>query len=97
MAEIINLRESEYKIIKEELADMHEKQLQNINAVMARLRLQVSNPLIFSTDLTSKKIIDILDMISNNVIYPLQQAFQDSEAGVANMITSIMLTDSVSD
>lgn len=94
MAEIINLRENEYQTIITELSNMHTNQLQNVATVITKLRNLVTSSEAFSTDLTSKKITDMLDALSNDAISLLQQAFQDSEAGVANMITSTVATDS---
>lgn len=94
MAVIINLRENEYQTIITELSNMHTNQLQNVTTVIARLRNLVTCSEAFSTDLTSKKITDMLDTLSNDAISLLQQAFQDSEAGVANMIKSTVTTDS---
>lgn len=95
MAQIINLRENEYQTIASELAKMHTEQLQSVNAVIDAMRKLVTSVDAFSADLTSKKLEDMLDMLSADVIALLEQAFQDSEAGVANMIMSTRLTDSV--
>lgn len=94
MAEVIILRETEYNAIAEELSNMHSNQLHNVEVVIADLKRLVTSDDAFSTDLTSKKITDILDALSNDAIALLKQAFQDSEAGVANMITSTITTDS---
>lgn len=94
MAEIINLREEEYETIVSELSKMHTDQLQSVSSVIAEIRKLVTSEDIFSANLTSKKITDMLDVLSDDVMTLLQQAFQDSEAGVANMITSTMTTDS---
>lgn len=94
MAEIINLREEEYETIVSELSKMHTDQLQSVSSVIAEIRKLVTSEDIFSANLTSKKITDMLDVLSDDVMTLLQQAFQDSEAGVANMITSTMITDS---
>lgn len=94
MAEIINLREEEYETIVSELSKMHTDQLQSVSSVIAEIRKLVTSEDIFSANLTSKKVTDMLDVLSDDVMTLLQQAFQDSEAGVANMITSTMITDS---
>lgn len=94
MAQIINLRESEYQAIVSELAKMHTDQLQSVNAVIADMKTLVTSAA-FSANLTSKKMEDMLDTVSADIVALLEQAFQDSEAGVANMIESTMATDSV--
>lgn len=94
MAEIVNLRENEYQTIVSELAKMHTNQLQNVSTVITEMKNLVTGEEAFSVNLTSKKIMDMLDMLSTDTIELLEQAFRDSEAGVANMITSIMTTDS---
>lgn len=97
MAEVIILRDTEYKTIAEELANMHTNQLRNIAFVITSLKMLAASTDAFSAERTSKKIIDILETLSNDVIHLLEQAFQDSEAGVANMITSTIATDSACD
>lgn len=97
MAEKVNLRETEYQTIVAELAKMHADQLQNVMAVIADLKALVTNTDAFSTDRTSKKITDMLDMLSNEALSLLKQAFQDSEAGVANMIATTIVTDTACD
>lgn len=94
MAQLVNLRESEYQTIVSELGKMHENQLQNVEAVINEMKTLVTSEDAFSANLTSKKMVDMLDMLSNDVMTLLKQAFQDSEAGVANMITTTMTTDS---
>ncbi len=94
MAQIINLRENEYRTIATELAKMHTDQMQNVSAIIAEMKTLVSSEDVFSANLTSQKMIEMLDMLSNDVMTLLQQAFRDSEAGVANMIASAMITDS---
>lgn len=95
MAQIINLRENEYQTIVSELAKMHTEQLQNVNAVIAAMKNLVTSADAFSANLTSKKMEDMLDTLSADILTLLEQAFQDSEAGVANMIKSAVVTDSV--
>lgn len=94
MAQIINLRENEYQTIVTELAKMHTDQLQNVADVITQMKTLVTSEDAFSANMTSQKMTDMLDLLSNDVVALLQQAFQDSEAGVANMITSAMVTDS---
>lgn len=95
MAQIINLRENEYQTIVSELAKMHTNQLQSVNAVIADMKTLVTSDDAFSANLTSKKMEDMLDTVSADIMTLLEQVFQDSEAGVANMIESTMKTDSV--
>ena len=94
MAQLINLRENEYQTIVTELAKMHTDQLQNVADVITEMKTLVTSGDAFSANLTSQKMTDMLDLLSNDVMTLLQQAFQDSEAGVANMITSATITDS---
>ena len=95
MAQTINLRENEYQMIVSELAKMHTEQLQSVADVIAEMRTLVTSDDVFSTNLTSKKVEDMLDALSSDIMVLLEQAFQDSEAGVANMIKSVMATDGV--
>lgn len=94
MAQIINLRENEYQTIVSELGKMHTDQLQNVENIINEMKTLVTSEDAFSANLTSKKMEDMLDTLSNDVMTLLKQAFQDSEAGIANMITTIMTTDS---
>lgn len=94
MAQIINLRESEYQTITSELSKMHADQLQNVSDVITEVKALVSSGDAFSANLTSKKIEDMLDTLSSEIMTLLERAFQDSEAGVANMIKSAVVTDS---
>lgn len=94
MAQVINLRENEYQTIVSELEKMHTDQLQNIENIINEMKTLVTSEDTFSVNLTSKKMVDMLDMLSEDVMSLLKQVFQDSEAGVANMITSTMTTDS---
>lgn len=93
MAQIINLRENEYQTIVSELAKMHTNQLQNVADVIAEMKTLVTSDDVFSANLTSKKIEDMLDTLLSDIMILLEQAFQDSETGVANMIKSVMATD----
>lgn len=94
MAQIINLRENEYQTIMSELSKMHADQLQNVTDVITEMKTLVTSDDVFSADLTSKKVEDMLDTLSNEIMTLMEQAFQDSEAGVANMIKSAVVTDS---
>ena len=94
MAQAINLRENEYQTIVSELANMHTNQLQGVANVINEMKTLVTSNDIFSANMTSKKVEDMLDMLSSDVIMLLEQAFQDSEAGLANMIKSTIVTDS---
>lgn len=94
MAQIINLRENEYQTIVSELGKMHTDQLQNVENIINEMKTLVTSEDAFSANLTSKKMEDMLDTLSNDVMTLLKQAFQDSEAGIANMITTTMTTDS---
>lgn len=94
MAQIINLRENEYQTIMSELSKMHADQLQNVTDVITEMKTLVTSDDVFSADLTSKKVEDMLDALSSEIMTLLEQAFQDSEAGVANMIKSAVVTDS---
>ena len=97
MAQIINLRENEYQTIVSELEKMHANHLQNVAGIIKEMKTLVSSDDAFSTNLTSKKMEDMLDALANDIMPLLQKAFQDSEAGVANMITTTMVTDSACD
>lgn len=94
MAQVINLREDEYQTIVSELAKMHTNQLQSVTNVITEMKDIVTREDVFSANLTSKKVEHMLDALSSDVMTLLEQAFQDSEAGVANMIKSITVTDS---
>ena len=93
MAQVINLREDEYQTIVSELAKMHTNQLQSVTNVITKMRDIVTSEDVFLANMTSKKIENMLDMLSSDIMTLLEQAFQDSEAGVANMIKSIIVTD----
>ncbi|MBD5495762.1 MAG: hypothetical protein HDR12_15715 [Lachnospiraceae bacterium] len=94
MAQLINLRETEYQTIVTELSKMHTDQLQCVEDVITKLRNIVTSDDIFSANQTSKKMEDMLDMVTSDIKALLEQVFNDSEAGVANMISSITTTDS---
>lgn len=93
MGQVINLREEEYQIIVMELKKMHTEQLAKIRVYIEQIKLMATSNNIFSTELTSKKVVSLLDTISNDIIGLLEQVFQDSETGVTNMIESVITTD----
>ncbi len=95
MAQVINLRENEYQTIKTELEKMHTDQLQSVAGIIREMKALVTSGDTFLADKTSPKIEDMLNMLSNDVIMLLKQAFHDSEAGITNMIKSAVVTDSV--
>lgn len=97
MANYINLRENEYQDMVLGLSAMHEYQLRNIINIINKMRQIVNSEDIFSTNQTSQKITDMLDILEIDVISLLEQVFKDSEEAVANMIDSIVITDSVRD
>lgn len=94
MAQLINLRENEYQTIVSELEKMHTDQLESVVSIITEMKMLVSSDDVFSANLTSQKMVGMLNMLSSEVMTLLQQAFQDSETGVANMIESMMTTDS---
>lgn len=95
MGQKVNLREEEYQIIVTELEKMHTRQLVMMRVVIEQIKTMGTSKDIFSTLETSMKISNLLNTVSNSVIELLEQVFQDSEAGVANMIESTMTTDSI--
>lgn len=95
MGQKVNLREEEYRIIVTELEKMHTRQLVMMRSVIEQIKTMGTSKDIFSTLETSLKISNLLNTVSNSVIELLEQVFQDSEAGVANMIESTMTTDSI--
>lgn len=95
MGQIINMRETEYQVIMSELAKMHTEQMQCVSAIINEMKTLVTSEDAFYAEQTTEKMLDMLDAVSSEVISVLKQAFQDSEAGIANMITSIMTTDSI--
>lgn len=93
MADKINLRVEEYGAIQSELSRMHTAQLQNVEDVVVKIREFVTGEGAFNTDYTSVKIADMLEVVSNDVMNLLEQVFQESEIGVANMIAATVTTD----
>lgn len=76
-----------------EMEKMHREQLEQVTAVMNQMKTLVTSEDGFRANLTSQKMVDMLDTVSGEVISLLRQVFRDSEAGVANMITSMVATD----
>lgn len=93
MAQTVNLREEEYLNIKEKLEKMHEDQLKLIAEFVKEMKTLVTSRDIFYAKETSVKIEGMLEVISNDIVPLLEQAFRDSEAGVSNMITRTMEID----
>lgn len=93
MAERINLRENEYKIILSEMQKMHGEQINAVMAVINQMKTLVTREDGFSANLTSKKMLDMLDTMSGNIVIPLQQAFQNSEVEVSQMIANVVIED----
>lgn len=93
MADKINLRAEEYHVIQAELKRMHEMQIQTIDEVIEALKALVTNEDAFKTDQTSKKVEEMLNVLSVNTADLLQDVFDTSEAGVADMIKTTMITD----
>ena len=93
MAQTVNLREAEYQTIVTELSQMHTDQLRNVEDFIAEMKMMVTSQEIFWANKTSAKMVDMLDVLSNDIMTLVEQAFQDSEARVANMIASTVTTD----
>lgn len=93
MAEKINLREKEYQAVIAEMQKMHQEQINAITTVINQMRTLVTREDCFSANLTSKKMMEMLDTISGNIVKPMQQAFQNSETAMTNMITNVIETD----
>ena len=94
MAQLINLREAEYQTIVTELSKMHTDQLQCLEDVITKLGLISMGGDFFFANKASRKMRDMLDMVKSDITVHLKQAFTDTEASVANMISSITITDS---
>ncbi len=95
MAQVINLRENEYQTLVEELVKMHTNQLQDVTTIINEMKTLVTSNETFSANKTSKKIEDMLDMLSSDVITLLEQAFHDCEIGFGHMIKHTLSTDGV--
>lgn len=93
MADKINLRAEEYHAIQAELRRMHEIQIQTIGEVIEELKALVTNEDAFKADQTSNKMEDMLKVLSVNTADLLQEVFDTSEAGIANMIDTVTITD----
>lgn len=96
MADNINLRESEYQAIVSELSNMQTTQLQSAAEIMLKLRILVLSDDTFNANLTSKKIIDMLNTLNVDILALLQKAFDNSITGIENMISSTVAMDAVS-
>lgn len=94
MAQIINLRENEYRTIGLELSKMHADQLRNVQGIINEMKTMVTSEDAFFANQTSEKMVGMLNVLSEDVMALLKKAFEDSEAGVANMITTTITTDS---
>lgn len=94
MAQIVNLRESEYQIIVSELSQMHSNQLTSVKEFIEEMKMMVTSQEIFYVNRTSTKMVDMLEILSYEIVPVLERAFQDSEVGVANMIESTITIDS---
>lgn len=93
MAENVNLREQEYNVVMSELQKFHTNQMEAASDILQQLKSLATSADGLWADKTSAKISDVADAISADVLALLEQAFRDSEAGVCNMITAIMATD----
>lgn len=94
MAQMVNLRENEYQVIVSTLSEMHSSQLSTVKEFIEEMKMMVTSQDIFYVNRTSSKMVDMLEILSYEIVPVLERAFQDSEAGVANMIESTMTIDS---
>ena len=90
---VVNLREEEYQLIVTELKKMHTEQLKTIKAVIKKIKTIATYGSFFSAQLTSKRVSDVLDTISNDIVKLLEQVFQESEASIEKMIENTITTD----
>lgn len=93
MAQVINLREDEYQTILLELEKMHTNQLQSIANVIIEMKDLVTSEDVFSANQTSKKIENMLYMLSSDIMTLLEQVFHDSGVGFCSMIKNTIMTD----
>lgn len=93
MAQVINLREDEYQTILSELAKIQTNQLQSVANIITEMKDLVTSEDVFSANLTSKKVEDMLDMLSSDIMALLEQVFHDSGVGLCNMIKNTIVTD----
>lgn len=93
MAQEVNLRKDEYLSIMERLENMHTDHLEIISSLISEMKMLVTSQDIFCVEKTSVKIVDMLEVISYEIVPLMEQAFRDSEAGVSNMIAGIMEID----
>lgn len=90
---VVNLRETEYQDIMRELKRMHTEQLKEIRTAIARIRAMAASKGIFSTELTSNRISEVMDTIAFDIVSPLEEAFRDSEASMETMIGETVAAD----
>lgn len=90
---VVNLREEEYQVIVTELKKMHTEQLETIRAVIEKIKTIATYSSFFSAHLTSKRVSDVLDTISNDIVKLLEEVFQESEASIEKMIENTITTD----
>lgn len=93
MAENVNLREYEYNTVTSELQKFHADQLEAAADILGKLKSLATSADGLSADKTSAKIADVAEVISSDVLALLEQAFENSEAGISDMIAAIMATD----
>lgn len=93
MAGNVNLREQEYNVVMSELQKFHTDQIDAVSDILQQLKNLATSADGLWADKTSAKISDVADAISADVLALLEQAFGDSEAGMSNMVTAIMATD----
>lgn len=90
---VVNLRETEYQDIMRELKRMHTEQLEEIRAAVVRIRAMALTKGVFSAQLTSNRISEVMDTIAFDIVSPLEQAFRDSEACMETMIGETIAAD----
>lgn len=90
---VVNLREAEYQDIMGKLKRMHAEQLEEIRSAIVRIHAMAISKGVFSTELTSNRISEVMDTIATDIVSPLEQAFRDSEACVETMIGETIAAD----
>lgn len=93
MAENVNLREQEYNEVTSELQKFHTEQIEAITDILGKLKTLATSADGLSADKTSAKISDVAETVTSDVLALMGRAFDDSEAGVSDMITAILATD----
>lgn len=93
MADIVNLRVEEYELIQSELSNMHTTQILALAEAIELLKELASDKDIFYANHTTGKIVEMLEIFSSDVVNLMQRAFWSSEVGVANMIATVVTTD----